>query len=315
MIIAFIFLLFVFITLALAFFGYNIAFRAPKHIDAELQPLPQGEQYEPRHPNIKQSIDTMRAVPFEEVYITAFDGKRLFARYYHTKDNAPVQIQFHGYKSNAYLDFCGGHFLARKVEHNVLVVDQRSHGKSDGHTITFGIKERRDVLSWIEYVLERFGKDTSIILCGLSMGAATVLMSTDLDLPENVKGIIADCPYSSPKAIIQKVGKDMHFPPNLLYPFVKLGAFLFGHFNVDESSAVTAVAGTRIPILLFHGDDDRFVPCDMSKEIEAACASDITLVLIPEAGHGLSYLVEPQRYEEATIQFLQQILQPSNHCN
>lgn len=301
-------LLVLIIILSLAFFGYRIAFQAPKHIDPELQPLPQGEQYVPRHPNILQSIDTMRAIPFEEVYISAFDGKKLFARYYHTKDNVPVQIQFHGYKSNAYLDFCGGHYLARKVEHNVLVVDQRSHGKSEGNTITFGIKERRDVLSWTEYVLKRFGKTTPIILCGLSMGAATVLMSTDLDLPENVKGIIADCPYSSPKSIIQKVGKDMHLPPNLLYPFVKLGAFLFGHFNVDESAAVTAVAGTNIPILLFHGADDRFVPCDMSKEIKEACSSDITLELIPEAGHGLSYLVEPQRYEDATIRFLQKIL-------
>lgn len=308
MIFAFILLFLLLIILALSYFGYRIAFQAPKHIDAELQPLPQGEQYEPRHPNIRKSIDTMRAVPFEGVYITAHDGKKLFARYYHTKDNAPVQIQFHGYKSNAYLDFCGGHFLARKVGHNVLVVDQRSHGKSEGHTITFGVKERRDVLSWIEYVLDRFGKDTAIILCGLSMGAATVLMSTDLDLPENVKGIIADCPYSSPKAIIQKVGKDMHLPPGLLYPFVKLGAFLFGHFNVDESSAVTAVAGTKIPILLFHGDDDRFVPCDMSKEIKEACSSDITLVLISEAGHGLSYLVEPGQYEEATLTFINKIL-------
>lgn len=308
MIIAFNLLLLILIILALALFGYCIAFQAPKHIDAELQPLPQGEQYEPRHPNIQKSIDTMRAVPFEGVYIMSHDGKKLFARYYHTKDNAPVQIQFHGYKSNAYLDFCGGHFLARKVGHNVLVVDQRSHGKSEGRTITFGVKERKDVLSWIEYVLDRFGKDTPIILCGLSMGAATVLMSTDLDLPKNVKGIIADCPYSSPKAIIQKVGKDMHLPPNFLYPFVKLGAFLFGHFNVDESAAVTAVAGTQIPILLFHGDDDRFVPCDMSREIKEACASDITLVLIPAAGHGLSYLVEPQQYEEATLAFIHKIL-------
>ena len=232
------------IALALSYFGYCLAFRAPKHIDAELQPLPLGEQYEPRHPNIRKSIDIMRSVPFEEVYITAHDGKKLFARYYHTKNNAPVQIQFHGYKSNAYLDFCGGHYLARKVEHNVLVVDQRSHGKSEGNTITFGVKERRDVLSWIEYVINHFGSDTPIILCGLSMGAATVLMSADLGLPENVKGIIADCPYSSPKEIIQKVGKDMHFPPKLLYPFVKLGAFVFGQFNVDESSAVTAVSKT-----------------------------------------------------------------------
>ena len=301
-------LLLLLIVLAITLYAYRIAFYAPKRVEDAPYNLPTGEQYESRHPNIIKCINEMLEIPFEEVYITAFDGTKLFARYYHIKDNAPVQIQFHGYRSSAFLDFCGGSKLARKMKHNCLVVDQRSHGRSEGNAITFGIKERRDVLSWINYILERYGKDTPIILCGLSMGAATVLMSTDLDLPANVKGIIADCPYASPKGIIQKVCTDMHLPPRLLYPFVKLGAFLFGHFNLEESSAITAVQHTQIPILLFHGDDDRFVPCEMSKKIKDACASPATLVLIPEAGHGLCYLVNPEKYEEATLAFAKSIL-------
>ncbi|MBE5884041.1 MAG: alpha/beta hydrolase [Lachnospiraceae bacterium] len=308
MVIAIIFILIISIILAGSLFAYFFVFFAPKRVSEKEYVLPQGEQYECRHPNIVKSINEMLSVPYEEVYITSHDGQRLFARYFHVKDNAPTQIQFHGYKSNALIDFCGGCNLARKMEHNALVVDQRSHGKSEGFTISFGIKERRDVLSWIEYCLDRFGSEIPIILCGLSMGAATVLMATDLDLPDNVKGIIADCPYSSPKAIIQKVGKDMHLAPRLTYPFVQLAALLFGHFNLEESAPVTAVSQTDIPILLFHGEDDRFVPCEMSKEIKAACASPITLELIPQAGHGLSYMLEPTRYEAATIRFIQSIL-------
>ena len=235
--------------------------------------------------------------------------KKLYGRYYHVNDHAPLQIQFHGYKSSAVLDFCGGSLYAQKIGHNALVVDQRSHGRSEGTAITFGILERRDVLSWIEYARSRFGKDVPIILAGLSMGAATVLMSADLSLPPNVKGIIADCPYSAPKDIIKKVARTkMHFPAEPLYPFVKLGAFLFAHFHLEESSAVTAVKHTKLPILIIHGEADHFVPCDMSREIQKANPDMVTLVTIAHAGHGLCYMADAKKYEESMLAFINKIL-------
>lgn len=293
---------------AFSYYAYRIAFLAPRRSEEEQYALPRGKQYEVFHPHIQKCMDEMRARSYEEVYITSHDGKKLFARYYHSADGAPVQILFHGYKGSAFRDFCGGSKLAMKMKHNALVIDQRSHGKSEGNTITFGIEERRDCMRWIEYACERFGKNVPIILCGLSMGAATVLMVNDQELPTNIKGIIADCPFSSPKEIIKKVGKDMHFPPSLMYPFVKLGARLFGHFDLEEIDAIRAVKQAKVPILLFHGDDDRFVPCAMSEEIKNACVSPVTFEKIPDAGHGLCYMVAPKRYEEATIQFIQSVL-------
>ena len=141
------------------------------------------------------------------------------------------------------------------------------------------------------------------------MGAATVLMAADLDLPDNVIGIMADCPYSSPKEIIKTVcTRDMHLPAWLLYPFVKLGARIFGGFDLEESSAVTAVTNAKVPILIIHGEDDRFVPCDMSRAIQKACSDLITLETVPDAGHGLCYMVAPKRYEEVTVNFLEKVL-------
>lgn len=295
-------------TLFFSFYAYRVTFYAPKRIPGELYKLPEGPQYEKEHKNILTSIHKMLEYSYEEVTITSFDGTELFARYYHVTDNAPLQIQFHGYKSSAILDFCGGSYLSRKMNQNALVVDQRSHGKSQGSVITFGIKERRDCLCWIDYARTRFGADVPIILSGLSMGAATVLMTADLDLPDNVRGIIADCPYSSPKAIIQKVCTDLKLPARLIYPFVKLGALLFGHFHLEESSAIAAVKHTKVPILLIHGQDDHFVPCQMSVDIQNSCASMITLTTIPDAGHGLSYLTAPEKYEKATMEFVERIL-------
>lgn len=296
------------IILAASYFAYRIAFLAPARTDFKKYELPAGEQYTPHHPVIKRSADLMLTIPYEEVYITAYDKTKLFARYYHVNDNAPIHIMFHGYKSNPYIDCCGGSKIVMDLGHNALVVDQRAHGQSEGKCITFGIKERRDCLSWIKYSCRRFGTDTPIFLWGVSMGAATILMATDLKLPSNVLGIIADCPFSSPKEIIMKVAKQMKFPPKITYPFVRLGAFLYGRFNIEESSAVKAMKNNHIPVLLFHGDDDRFVPCEMSHAIHAACPAHITFKKIPKAGHGLCYMIAAEKYREAVISFINKIL-------
>jgi len=305
-------LLFIAIIILLgAYICYHISFLAPKRIlDKDVQiHLPDGEQYLKVRKEIERCVDNMLNRPFEPVTITTFDGKKLYARYYHVADGAPLQIQFHGYKSSAILDFCGGSLYAGKIGHNALVVDQRAHGKSEGNAITFGILERKDVLCWINYARSRFGEDVKIILAGLSMGAATVLMSADQNLPTNVVGIMADCPYSAPNAIIKTVcSRDMHLPSNLIYPFIKLGARLFAEFDLEESSPVTAVKKTPVPILLLHGTDDKFVPYDMSLEIQAANPNMITLITIPNAGHGLCYMTEPAIYEEAMQNFFKQIL-------
>ena len=102
---------------------------------------------------------------------------------------------------------------------------------------------------------------------------------------------------------------DMHLPPALILPFIRLGARLFGHFDLREADAVRAVKNTSIPILLLHGEDDRFVPCEMSREICAACAGDITCVTFPNAGHGLSYIIDTEKYKNEVARFIDRCLQ------
>lgn len=300
--------LLIIIILCVSYYAFRVAFLAPPHLDTNHYFVPEGKQYDAVRDGIKKSVARMAERKYEPITITSFDGSKLFARYYHVSDNAPVQILFHGYKSSSLLDCSGGSYFADQLGHNAIVVDQRSHGQSDGTVITFGIKERKDCLCWIQYTIERFGKDVPIILSGLSMGAATVLMVTDLNLPENVKGIIADCPYSSPKEIIMKVAKQMHFPPRLMLPFVWLGGFLFGHFNLFESTAIEAIKNCEIPILILHGDADELVPCEMSQSMLTSGAKDITLETFAGAGHGLSYIVIPDKYEKVVLEFIDKCL-------
>ena len=292
--------------LALAFAGYCVAFFSPPPHREPIYKIPAGEQYQLSRDTMTALIDEMAAIPYEEVNITSYDGTRLAGRYYHVSDGAPLQIEVHGYRGSAIRDFCGGNKLAREAGMNTLLVDQRAHGKSGGRTITFGLRERYDCLAWVEYACGRFGPDTPITLAGVSMGAATVLMAAGLDLPPNVTGVIADCPYSSPVDIIQKVGHDHHLPSGLIFPFVALGGRLFGGFDIRRTTAAREIQKAKVPILILHGEDDRFVPCRMSQEIFDACPAPKRRVTFPGAGHGLSYIVDPEKYAGAVRVFLQE---------
>jgi len=282
-------------------------FYSPKNRVEDPYKLIEGEQYEKLAHVITECTRVMDKAPCQWVSVTSKDGLTLHGRYYHTRDNAPTAIVFHGYKSSALRDGCGGFALSRALGFNILVPDQRAHARSEGTVISFGIMERWDCLSWIEYVNQRFGSDLPILLSGLSMGAATVLMAADLPLPENVVGIMADCPYSSPAGIIRKVCSERGFPEKLVFPFIRLSARLFGGFSLTETSAKKAVTNAKVPILLLHGDDDRFVPCDMSRGVAQSCASPVQLEIFPGAGHGLCYMTDPERYEAAALAFFKSL--------
>ena len=287
---------------------YDIIFsNRAKYMNDE-HSLPHGEQYDAYHDVITECVNAVLEVPFEEVSITSRDGLKLYGKYYHKNDGAPIIVFFHGYRCCAIRDGNGIFLYSRKHGYNVLLVDQRAHGKSEGKTITFGVRERFDCLEWVEYLVKRFGNEQKIVLTGLSMGAATVLMAADVGLPENVKGIIADCGYSSPSGILKTVMKDLRFPVKLTYWLAKLGARIYGGFDVEEASAVEALQNTEIPILLIHGDDDRFVPCSMSTECCNVGKGEVELVLIKGAGHGMSHCVDADKYEDAVSRFWQRVL-------
>ena len=283
---------------------YRRCFYSPKGAASDPYAPLIGRQYIAVQDEIYACTKRMDGAEYESVSIQSFDSLTLTGRYYHVKDGAPIKLMFHGYRSTLLRDCGGGFYLSKKMGMNVLAVDQRAHGSSEGRTISFGIQERKDCLSWISYINERFGSTTPIVLSGLSMGAATVLMSTSLPLPKNVVCAVADSPYESPAQIIRKVCADEKLPAAIAYPFVRLAAWLFGGFHLEESSALTAVVDSKIPILLIHGEDDRLVPCEMSQHICAVAQGKAILELFPQAGHGLCYITDPPRYEKIIYRFL-----------
>lgn len=293
--------------LFLLHYGYKLAFY---YIDPQESPYAyeDSEQTRACKAVFDVAIADFEKEPFEEVSIKSDDGLTLYGRYYHVKDNGPVEIMCHGYKGNAIRDFCGNYKIAKEAGRNVLLIDERCHRKSEGRTITFGINERRDVVCWVKYVSERFD-NSPVILTGVSMGAATVLMTSGMELSENVKAVIADCPYDAPSNIIKKVGAtDMGLPVKLVYPLIKMGGMLYGRFNLEADSPVEAVKKSRVPILLIHGDDDRFVPYQMSVNIYAAAPDKIKFHTIHGAGHAINYVTAPEEYTRVVNEFTGGIL-------
>src|SRR5699024_7091129 len=144
------------------------------------------------------------------------------------------------------------------------------------------------------WAYQHFGPDTPLFLMGVSMGAATVLLAAGLDLPPTVRGIMADCGYTSPReGIHQYLPRYLPgLPAGPVYAVGRLGTRLFGHFDPEDADCRAALANATVPVLLIHGEADSFVPCAMSRENFDACAAPKRLVTIPGAGHAVAYYVD-----------------------
>lgn len=254
------------------------------------------EKYGPFFPTMKAATEKWTAEPCESVTITAFDNTRLCGRLYDHPNPRGTVILIHGYRANPIRDFACALDLYRECGLRILTIDQRACGNSGGNYIGMGVLERHDAASWAWYVHDRFGARQSIFLSGLSMGAATVLMATSLPLPENVRGITADCGFDSGWDIIAKVvSQDYHLPAWLVMPLINGYARVLGGFSLRDATAPKALADNTIPVLFIHGREDAFVPCEMTERNYAACASEKRLVIVEKADHGMSYLLEPDR--------------------
>ena len=257
--------------------------------------------YEGHRDEVIPLIEGIRKEPYEDVYITSFDKLRLHARLYDQKSDT-VAILCHGYRGTAYRDFSGGATEVLHLGYNAILIDERAHGASQGHSITFGVRETKDVLRWVEFARERFGKDIKIILIGISMGGATVLMCAD-KIEGDVK-IIADCPFSAPSIMLKETIRSIKLPVKVFYPILNLSSIIFAHTNLNKGSAYDSVSNTHHPILIIHGDKDQVVPHYISEELYKKHPDKIQYELFPGANHGMSYLVDKPRYQKLIKDFL-----------
>lgn len=251
-----------------------------------------------------EAAQRLKSAGSETVEIEAADGTKLVGHWLRTENAKRTMVAMHGWRSSWDADFGMVADFLHSSGCNVLFAEQRGQGESGGDYMGFGLLERYDCLDWVRWVNANTDSALPIYLVGLSMGASTVLMAAGLELPENVRGIIADCGFTSADAIWRHVVKSklhLAYGPrsvvanDLCRRKIQIGA--------KDYSTTDALALGRVPVLLIHGTDDHFVPVEMTYENYKACTGPKRILIIPGADHGLSYWVDKSSYELAVKSF------------
>lgn len=254
----------------------------------------------------RREIEWFLANGPEQAEIVSRDGLRLRGRYLPSGRGRQAILLVHGYRAkNGEGDFAPLLRFYHELGLDILVIDQRAHGQSEGDRICFGVKERHDCVDWLHWLNQRAQPD-DLFMAGLSMGAATVLMAAELDLPANLRCLIADCGYTSPWDICAHVLKGMRSLP--VQPFLPMANWMLrglAGFDLRECAALSAMSrNSRLPVLFIHGGKDRFVPPSMSRANYAACLAQKKLVIVPEAGHAMSAWEAPERVKAEAAAFI-----------
>lgn len=273
--------------------------RAKEKLSGSIEQAKQFEEY------LTLMAENLQNIGCETVEITAYDGVRLIGHFHRCEHAKRLIIAMHGWRSSWTGDFGAISDFWHNNDCSVLYAEQRGQGKSGGDYMGFGLTERYDCLEWIKWANENGYADIPIYLCGVSMGASTVLMAAGLELPENVHGIMADCGYTSPHAIWK------HVANNNLH--MSYGGFTAAVANdmcrkkiqmgTKEYSCTDAMRECRVPVFFVHGTDDQFVPIEMTYDNYKACSAPKHLLVVPGAEHGMSYLVDKETYEKAAKEF------------
>ena len=275
-----------------------------------------GTDWEKYFPLMEERREYVMAQSHRDVYLTSFDGLKLHATYFpavntehesgvNSKDGAgKIVICFHGYTGEGLSNHIAIADYFLKHGYAMLLPDARAHGESEGKYIGFGCLDRQDALSWINWAIRECGEDIKILLHGTSMGGSTVLMTSGLELPANVKGIVSDCGFTSPKEVFTHVLNNMYHLP--AFPAIQ-GADLINKrlagYGMDECNAKREVQKAKVPILFIHGSADTFVPCSMCREIYDNCRSSKRKLIVEGAAHAESYYKDMETYEKALTEF------------
>lgn len=240
----------------------------------------------------------------DEVRIKSHDGLELVGHWYPADHPKRVIVAMHGWRSSWSHDFGIISEFFHDNGCSVLFAEQRGQNNSGGDYMGFGATEQFECLAWTTWVNRRLKEELPIYLCGVSMGATTVLMASALPLPANVHGILADCGFTSPDEIWEHVARDnLHIAYSMRRPIARKIYKEKNQLDAFQYSTEEALSHARVPVLFVHGTNDHFVPVEMTYRNYQACTAPKQLLIVPGAEHGISYLVDTVQYQQTLLDF------------
>ncbi|MDD2647444.1 MAG: alpha/beta hydrolase [Eubacteriales bacterium] len=287
---------------AVAFGRYQEGHKVKSAMPSTL-PASAAEEYRKINDRIAEASAEMLEREHEKLEITGIDGARLTALWFPAKNQKRVLLCAHGYRGTKLRDFSLAFKFLVALGCSVLTIDERAHGESGGNYTTFGALERYDIALWARFLDEKTGGKTPIYLMGISMGASAVLLASGLSLPRSVRGVIADCGFTVGYEECSYVVKKVMKLPGLVMPLCNYFCRALGGFDLRAADVRNALRLTDVPVLMFHGESDSFVPCEMGRENYAACRSEKRLITVKGADHTMSYVKAREEYERAVEDF------------
>lgn len=247
----------------------------------------------------------------EDLYINSFDNLKLHGLFINNNANKTI-ICVHGYKAKDGLyDFGMSAKFLNSLGYNLLFVDNRAHGLSQGKYIGFGVLDSIDVNSWIDYLVTNMNQET-IILYGMSMGGATVMnaASNSDSCPDScpIKAIVADCGFASGyDEVAYQIKKMYHLPSFPLVPISNILLKLLAKYSLKDKEAYKSIKNYHNNLLIIHGSKDHFVPTGDAYKIFDNATCHKKILIVPGASHAKSYLKDSKLYEQTFKEFLDEI--------
>lgn len=241
--------------------------------------------------------------PAEDWTLESFDGLKLHAKKFSPAENTNRwAILIHGYgRDGTFAYDYAAEYLKRGW--NVLIPDLRATGQSEGEYITMGALESQDILLWTE----KLPDDAKIIIHGVSMGAATTLMTASLE-PKNLVAVIEDCGYTSAYEMFSaQLNKIFGLPEYPVMPCANLVCKLKTGVKISDAAPIEVVDKIKVPVLFIHGDADKLIPLEMMNRLFDACAAPKEKFIVTDAGHADSKNKNPDAYFEKVFAFLSAI--------
>ncbi len=240
----------------------------------------------------KSSYEWFQEIPKEDIYITSYDSLKLHGYYIPSmeKKSNNLAIVVHGYQSKATDMIIIGQMYV-KMGFQVILIDLRGHGLSEGSFTTFGFYEKYDLKKWINYALHTYGADLNILIHGVSMGAASAMMVTGLDIPNNVKFLLLDSGFTSVKKTFTNARKNNGL--KFFFPGLSLIIYSKHKFILRQVNPEKYMRKSTIPFLIIQGGQDKVVPISMGERLlSVSPALQKKMIVINEAKHALGFYVD-----------------------